>query len=550
MSTAASSFASPATTLPPWQTLSLRERVAQMLIMHSSKVERGLPRADGALEEFLELYPVGGIFVGGEVIEDGSNTFEWIRERVAQVARYSRYPLLVSADLENGGGDVIPGLTPLPFPMALGAAGDPALAEDYGRACAREGFLAGINWALAPMADLNLHPLSSNVGTRAFGDDAERVAPLLSAFIRGMQNEGMAACAKTFPGDGSDYRDQHLVRTENLLSRADWEASYGRVFEAAICNDVATIMTGHFSLPAFQQKRENGRPLPATLCPELVQGLLKTEFGYRGAVTTDAFGMGGVRNVRDQVEAAVEAFAAGHDLFLWPDYRFVDLVVEKLEREEIPMSRLDDAMERIWRVKERYARPVPELPGAGAFALEVAKRTAESAVTLLCNRILPLDPERQRRILLVGTTAHDKAFARFGLLADLLRDRGFEVEVLRHVSPEWLNRTEPEFDILLFCLERQFHRPLGPMEMFGEDARNLWAACMAGREKTVAVGFGSPYLVPWYFETAAAAVNAYSSVPACQEAVAAALCGDRPFTGTMPVRWQGRTSVGSLAELG
>jgi len=541
-------FSRDSTGLPEISTLTLREKVAQLLVMHGSKVRRGLPREDGELERFLEKYPVGGVFVGGEVIEDGSNRLEWVQDRVSQLRKYSKFPLLISADLENGGGDVIPGLTPLPFPMALGAANDASLAEDYGRACAREGALAGINWALAPMADLNLHPLSSNVGTRAFGDTADRVIPLLRALVRGMQDEGMAACAKTFPGDGSDYRDQHLVRTVNRLSREDWLASYGAVFSSLISDGVATIMTGHFSLPAFQHHRENGRALPATLCPELVTGLLKQEMGFQGAVTTDAFGMGGVRNLRQVTAAAVEAFAAGHDLFLWPDYEFIDVVVDKLERGEIPIERLDDAIRRVWALKARYAIVPTVRPDATAFTESVARRTAEGAATLLWDSLLPLHPAVHKRILLVGTTAHDKAFHRFEALAESLRGREFEVEVVRHITPEALEECEPRFDILLFCLERQFHRSLGPMDFFGEDARNLWSACMAGREKTIAVGFGSPYLVPWYFETAATAVNLYSCVPASLEAAVRALCGEIPFPGSMPVRWEGAHSVGGLPQ--
>jgi len=532
--------------LPDWRDLPLRAQVSQLLVMHGSKSDFGLPADDGPLEKFLERYPIGAIFVGGEVIEDGSNHFDWVRERVEQIRRFSRVPILVSADLENGGGDVIPGLTPLPYPMALGAANDPELAAQVGRATAREGALAGINWALAPMADLNLHPLSSNVGPRAFGDSAQRVTPLLRAFCRGMQDEGMAACAKTFPGDGSDYRDQHLVTTRNLLGRDDWQASYGAVFQSLIDDGVATIMTGHLSFPAWQKHE-----LPCTICPDLTTGLLKERMGFRGMVVTDAFGMGGIRNHRASIEGAVESFAAGHDMLLWPDHRFIDRVVEKLERGEIPMSRLEDALTRIWRVKARYARPLPRHASATAACEEVALETARKALTLMWDRgpLLPLTPRKTPRILLIGTTPHDKAFARFGLLAEHLRARGFTVDIIRHIAPGELGEREKDYDVLLFCLERQFHRPLGPMELFGEDARNLWSACMCGREKTIAVGFGSPYLIPWYFETASTAINAYSAVPACQEAVAAALCGEAGFPGTMPVHWENRTSIRSLDEL-
>jgi len=536
--------------LPDWRELSLREQVCQLLVMHASKAERGLPLATGDLAAFLEQYPIGGVFVGGEVIEDGSNRLDWVQERVARIREATQIPLLVSADLENGGGDVIPGLTPLPYPMTLGAANDADLSERYGRVTAREGALAGINWALAPMADLNLHPLSSNVGPRAFGDSADRCLPQLRAFCRGMQEAGMAACAKTFPGDGSDYRDQHLTTTVNRLSLDDWWASYGRVFQGLIDDGVATVMTGHLSFPAYQKAREEGRALPSTICPEVTTQLLKQEMRFDGVVVTDAFGMGGILNIRDALYGAVEAFAAGADMFLWPYYHFIDVVVEKIESGEIPMERLEDALTRIWRMKIRYAAAPKVDASATAEAEAVAAETARGALTLLWNRDdrLPLRPDRDKRILLIGTSAHDKAYERFSILESELIRRGFEVERIRHITPEELAKREAAFDVILFAVERQFHRPLGPMEMFGEEARNLWAACISGRKKTVAVGFGSPYLVPWYFEAAPAALNVYSAVPACQQVVAAALCGETGFPGSMPVAWEGRTSISHLPQ--
>jgi|TARA_B110000908_G_scaffold172777_1_gene243119 beta-N-acetylhexosaminidase len=534
-----------------WRELTLREQVGQMLILNSAG-SGGMPVGGDELKAFLVQYPIGGIFVGGEVIVDGHNELGWVQDRVEQIQTNLSIPLLVSADLENGAGDVIPGLTPLPYPMALGAAEDTQLAYDYGKACAVEGALACVNWALAPMSDLNLHPLSSNVGQRAFGDTAERVIPLLNAFIEGAQDAGMAACAKTFPGDGSDYRDQHLVTTSNRLSMEDWHASYGKVFKANIEAGVATIMTGHLTFPAYQRLFNDGKLPPATTCPELTNRLLKQELGFKGVVVTDAFGMGGILTHGDTINAAVDAFAAGADMFLWPDPKFVDEAVRRLEVGEIPMSRLEDAMQRIWALKRKYCKPLKvESDTAIEFGQSVARRTAEGGLTQLWNydQRLPLNSEKEPRVLLVGTTPHDKAYQRFEILADDLRERGFKVDQIRHISPQEIREKEPNYDILLFCIERQFHRPLGPMDFFGEDSRNLWAACLVGREKTVAVGFGSPYLVPWYFEEASAALNVYSVVPACQHAVAAALCGEIACTGVDPVVWKGRYCVNSLSEI-
>ncbi|MCC5836041.1 MAG: hypothetical protein JJU20_15040 [Opitutales bacterium] len=535
-----------------WKELTLREQVAQTVILHVS--QDVLPTGD--IERFIRKYPVGGIFVGGEVIEDGSNSFESVRKSVEECQKASSVPMLVSADLENGCGDVIPGLTSLPWPMALGAANDSDLARRYGQACAREGRLVGINWALAPMADLNLHPLSSNVGTRAFGDDADRIIPLLQGFVDGLQQEGMAACAKTFPGDGSDYRDQHLTTTMNQLSQDDWFASYGRVFQSLIDEGVATIMTAHISAPSFQSQREvteDGRLLPCTVSYELTTGLLKERLGFGGLVVSDAFGMGGILSHLPVEDACVEAFKAGVDMLLWPGVEYIDRMVDLIKRGEVPRARLDDALQRIWKVKEVYAfrKETPlDRKIVTAEAEAVAHETAKSSLTLLWNRsqTLPLDITKEKRLLILAATPNIKAFQRMEVLQNELQARGFEVDLKRNVFPEELKELAKDYDRILVAVERQFHRPLGTMDLFGEDARNYWSCSCSGWDKMIAIGLGSPYLVPWYFPQVKAAINAYSSAPLVQKIVAAGLCGELDFSGVDPVRIEHRFGVKDLSD--
>lgn len=533
--------------LPRWEDLSLREQVGQLVVLHVTQ-DLG-PVKD--LESFWQQYPVGGIFGGGEVISDGTNRFEHVAASAKRCQELSKVPLFVAADLENGCGDVIPGLTPLPWPMCLGAANDVDLAQHYGEVTALEGARAGINWALAPMADLNLHPLSSNVGIRAFGDRADHVLPLLRAFTAGVESMGMMACAKTFPGDGSDYRDQHFTTTANQLNRVDWEASYGKVFRGLVADDIASVMTGHFTIPSFQTPQKDGSYLPATLSHEITTGLLKQEMGFKGVVISDAFGMGGILSQDIRVEAAVRSFACGTDVVLWPGLNFIDRVVEEIEAGRIPFSRLEDALRRIWRAKRRFAG-IPADPGdvATNSASEVARETARKAITCLWNKggILPLDSSVAPRILIIGTTPFDKTFGRLDLLRQELERRGFSVDLKRHISPFELRDTEAQYDRILLLVERQFHRPLGPMELFGDESRNLWSCSSYGWQKLVAVGLGSPYLVPWYCPQARAAFNAYSAVPESLKAVAETLCGEVDANGTSPVLYANRFGIKNLSD--
>lgn len=112
-----------------------------------------------------------------------------------------------------------------------------------------------------------------------------------------MQENGLAACAKHFPGDGLDYRDQHIVTTNNSLPFADWKKLSGKVFQELIDDGVYSVMAGHITLPNYQKEIfTNGMKLPATLSQELIEKLLKKEMGFEGVVVTDALGMGGFKD--------------------------------------------------------------------------------------------------------------------------------------------------------------------------------------------------------------------------------------------------------------
>ncbi len=524
--------------LPSCHELTRRERVGQTAIVQLSR-HAGLIEQIGP-EAFLSRYPVGGFFVGGEVIKDGTNQLEYIAEQIEALQRASRIPLLIAADLENGGGDVIPGLTPLPFPMCLGATRDEALAYDYGQVCACEGTLAGINWNYGPLVDLALHPLSANIGNRSLGDDPAAVFRLAHAIVRGLQENGMAACAKTFPGDGTDFRDQHLTTTCNHMSEDVWWETYGRLFQKLFGAGLSTLMTGHFSLPARQTRSDPRGYLPATLCPEITTRLLKQDMGFRGLVVSDGFGMSGILKWGPKDEVAVQAIRAGTDMILFSDLTYLDRLEKAMSTGEVSEERLEDALGRIWQTKQTYAAaPRKPLPSADIreSAAAVGGRTAHAGATLAWSHreLLPLNPAQHPRLLLIAITPNDKAFTRFRTFADLLREAGFHADLLRN-----LNRFSPEVDFsgyerILYLVERQFHRPLGVMDFSGEESHSVWAALTVGAEKSVVLNFGTPFLTQFYFECAPVALNFYSAVPSCLEAARDILLGRCPAPGRSPV---------------
>ena len=209
----------------------------------------------------------------------------------------------------------------MPYMMALGATKNEQLAYDYGKATALEARYIGANWTFSPVCDLNINKRNPLINVRGLTDDANLGCKMLSNIIKGMQENGIAACAKHFPGDGVDYRDQHITTTCNSLSMEEWWSTFGKTYKAFIDSGVKTIMAGHITLPDYPQElsKKFGLPLPATLNKHLITDLLKGELGFEGIVVTDALNMGGFKGWFDSQEVAeLESFKAGCDMMLWP----------------------------------------------------------------------------------------------------------------------------------------------------------------------------------------------------------------------------------------
>ena len=511
--------------------LSLREKILQTIVI---KVDK-----DNFVPDM-----VGAAFFFGEIITEADEMgLDEARSTLARYIDNADIPILITSDFENGCGSMLKGLTPLPYLMSLGAANAEKIAYDYGKATALEARSVSANWSFSPVSDLNINKRNPLVNVRGLTDDPELASRLIPEIIRGMQENGLAACAKHFPGDGLDWRDQHIVTTNNTLPFDDWKKYSGKVFESAIKAGVYSIMAGHITLPSYQkEKLPNGTYPPATLSHELITNLLKKEMGFGGVVVTDALGMGGFNgNYPSRTQSQIESFKAGCDMMLWPQADYADKMEDAVKNGYISMERLDDAVSRILKMKERlglfsrdnHAAKLSEEDKK--FIRNTQKETAEKSVTLVRDNgnFFPISKENFKKISIVPITHYEPAFEEGELMAKELRERGFEVEYLKDgISDSQIDKT----DLVIYALFSRPFRPIGFLDFHSQEAWKVASSLQYGSEKTIVVSFGSPYFGEQYFEKALAYVNAYSMLSPSVKAFVRAATGEIEFTGFSPVK--------------
>ena len=543
-----------------WKTMTLREKIGQTMIMLPDR-EKQREIGGGSLEGFFEKYPVGGFFMGWMLFKDVAweDRAEVQQKAVEEYAKASKYPLFFQQDYERGAGG---GNTPMPTEMALGATDSAKLAYDYGKSVALEARSVGVSWMLHPVADLGVNPFNPIVNVRGISDDPDKAIRLLSQQIKGIQDQKVAATIKHFPGDGMDYRDQHLVATTNSLSMEAWQQQHGKVFQALIDSGVACIMPGHITLPAYQKEKVNGFYPPATLSKELLTDLLKGEMNFNGAIVSDAMVMGGFRGwYSPMIEAEIKSFEAGVDIMLWPSYAFMDTLEARIIRGEIPMSRLDDAVSRAWAMKERvgllgndfeHIRPLK--PAEQGLAKKIASAVSQKALTLVRdrNQQIPLDPKADKNVLLIkvanegrkGGSGEINALDNFG---EELRKRGFEVDTqhnLLYESQGWTEDVSTQYDKIIVALARRPHAPFGPIQLWDDEAQTAWGVNAMPKDNLIVISFGSPYHINEYFERVNTCINAYANTPMMHQAVTGALLGEFEMTGISPVDLEVEIIVG------
>lgn len=540
------------------------EKVGQMFINLT------VDRRPESIRHLCEDLHIGGVRWQGGTPEE---VFE--QNRLFQ--QYSKVPVLIAANCEQGGNGALSAGTFVGTGAACGAAATDETVRDMARVGALESIAIGCNWTFAPVCDVVSNPKNTIVNTRAFGDDPDLVLERSLAYMEEFQSRGLACAAKHFPGDGSEERDQHLVMGCNDLSVEEWDASFGKVYKGLIDAGLKSIMVGHICQPAYSKKLRPGMKdediKPGTLSPELLQDLLRGQLGFNGLVVTDASHMAGMNAGGPRSYTVPHAIAAGCDMFLFfgdPE-EDIQYMKDGIESGIISAERLDDVLHRILGMKASVGLDKLQFPSIDGLSVvgceehhEAAKKAADASITLVKDRlnILPIDPAKKKRVLLyfVQTAPASRLDKTDKAKANLIKEleaAGFEVD-----APKDYYELEMENPSPFNKFRMMEHRSM-------EEVKKQYDLCllvlnMKGYAQTnnvrVVYSVGHSYEIPWYVHEIPTIgislqytnhlfdvpmmktyINAYADTPEYLHALVEKLTGKSEFKGNSnELVWGGR----------
>jgi beta-N-acetylhexosaminidase len=494
--------------------------------------------------------------VGGFTISVGSPTE--VAAKLNALQSMSKVPLLFGADLEAGagfrarGGYFVPnaidlgGAIVFPPEMAVGATRDTTLAYEQGRLTALEGRALGIHIAYAPVLDVNNNPDNPVINTRSYGEDPDLAARMGVAFIHGLQDHGMIATGKHFPGHGDTGVNSHLALPVVTVSRSRLDTVELVPFRAAVKGGVGAIMSFHGAMPALDSSG-----VPGTLSSKVLTGLLRGEMGFRGIIISDAMDMRGVLDQFGAAEAVKRAISAGIDVLIQPldVSQTIDAVVAGVAEGRYTEARLDSSVRRLLETKRKLGLAQNKLVDISALRflvgdssnVEIARRVAEKSITLVKDslRQVPLAADTTLRVLSVTVARR----------SDLPAGNAFNAELRAGGLPKLRTEFVATEDAALNYPRLIAAADSADVTIVSSYVGQSWDAVSASApqaftdfvqtlvqrgRKPIVVALGNPYLLQ-QLPFVSAYLVAWGGFPVSQTAAARALLGTSPISGHLPI---------------
>ena len=516
-----------------FSSLTENERIGQLFMIraHSDKDSVYEAQVDSLIREFK----VGGLcFFQGTPEKQAALTNRY-------QATSSKVPLLIAMDAEWGLGMRLRNST-ISFPkqLTLGAISDNRLIYEMGREIARQCRRIGVHVNFAPVADINNNPANPVINSRSFGEDRSNVSAKCFQYMMGMQDAGVLACAKHFPGHGDTGTDSHfdlpvIKHTRNRLDSLE-------LFPFRVLSQygIGSMMIAHLNIPAFDKRKER----PTTLSKSAVHDLLRKKIGFQGLIFTDAMEMEAVKKYFPPGIADVEALRAGNDVVLLPaDIGAATQAVASaldsgyLDRKEIHLS-----VKRILRAKYRLQlQDIQKIDTTNIRAdlnrvsAQLLKRQLiENAITLVrdSHALAGMKNLENLRIasLAIGDTSRSEFQHYCGLYAPV--DHFNASMAPDSLESDSLLKALSEYDLVLTSLHIRSIR--ANIEYGLTDSAIQLANAVSSRQKSVLTIFGNPYILR-HFDGIPSVIVAYQNDKTTQSLTAQALFGARNFRGKLPV---------------
>jgi beta-N-acetylhexosaminidase len=518
-----------------FRTLSSDQKIAQLMVIRSSSVRNGVPVFfDKEVEHAIRTYNIGGIcvFQGGPVQH---------ALRINRFQQLAKTPLMVTVDGEWGLGMRFDSVQSLPRQVMLGATSDPSLMYDYGKAVAEQCKRMGIHVNYAPVIDINNNPANPVIGERSSGENKYKVAELGVQYMKGLQDNGVMACAKHFPGHGDVAVDSHYDLPVINKSRAELDSMELYPFRELINAGVGSVMVGHLAVPAI----DPGKNRPSSVSTKHVTDLLRNELGFKGLTFTDALEMKGVANYYPDGEASAQSLIAGNDMLCLPGDipGGIAAVKRAIRKKLLTWEDIDEKVKRVLRAKYQYGLANLQLINTNNLVEDLNKdiptlrrRVAEEALTLVRNdhpAIFPLQPGTNRRVAYVAIgTDQDNA------LAERLR-KDYRAHVYFFNSKMDENTANAltqfmigQYDVVIAGVHA-YNRT--PAKNFGLNPAGLHLLQhLKDNIPTITVFFGNPYAIGNSCDSKVL-IAAYDNDPITQETAADLISGRISPKGKLPV---------------
>ena len=520
--------------------LTTRQRVAQLFFapVYGNYMAQG-SNARLDIERLITEQEIGGlIMMSGDIYGQAA--------LINDLQSLSSIPLWITQDMEFGAAMRIRGSTWITPAMGVAATGDVRNAFVKGRITAKEAKAAGVHQIFAPVLDVNNNPKNPAINIRSFSSDPKLVAEYGTAFIQGIQSEGLVATAKHFPGHGDTETDSHLDIPVVPHDYARLDSVELIPFSAAIERGVQSIMTAHISFPQLS----DSVGLPGTLDPHILTDILKDSLGFEGIIVTDGLGMKGISNYFSPGNAVVAALKAGADLMLMsPDITTaIDEVLAAIETGELSIERVNKSVLKLlnWKIihglfdnKGEVALEKMAITISSPEHIAESKRIAQQSITVLQNEsnILPINPSRYPKLTVINLSDSEIGSPESTFIRGI-RDHHPDVRYFEHdlrtTNSEELRiiRQARNSDLVVLGAFTRFR--VGQDLQLNSTQTNFVRKLLTSRTPIVTVLFGNPYLFSSIKETEVQVI-AWSNTSVQSDAAAASLFGATEINGRLPI---------------